>query len=75
MKIDLVPGVRYSVTIVASVGSPLALQLLRNRLHASGFENITIAPRQHEVTVSGRYRGDPQTIDVAYDVRTIESVA
>ena len=75
MKIELKTGVRYTVTVAASVGSPLGLQLLKNRLQAGGFDSISITPGKNDVIVAARYVGKPMAINVAYDVTKIEAVA
>ena len=75
MKIELKPGVRYSVSVRASIGTPLGLQLLKNRLQAVGFSSISIDPLKDLVKVSARYDGQPQIITVDYDVKSIEAVA
>jgi hypothetical protein len=58
MKIELVPGVRYAVTVAASIGSPMGLAMLRNRLQYSGFENIAITPAKNEVSLLPRNTPD-----------------
>lgn len=75
MKIELKPGVRYSVTVRAAVGSPMALAMLRARLVGSGFDAISIEPLKDETKVSARYCGKQQTITIDYDVKSIEAVA
>lgn len=74
MKIELKPGVRYSVTVNATVGTALGMQLLTMRLQTSGFENIAIEPRRDAVKVSAKYAGEPRIIELDYDVRAIEAI-
>jgi hypothetical protein len=71
MKIELKNGVRYTAKVKASVGSPLAMSMLRLRLQASGFDAITIDPGKDLVTVQARYNGQNQTIELDYDVKQI----
>jgi hypothetical protein len=73
MKIELRNGVRYTVRVKASVGSALAMSMLKLRLQASGFDSISIQPERDAVTVTGRYTGHDQTIDLNYDVERIEA--